>query len=446
MVDRKPTVRQISADILEKVMENRVYADELLAKTFAACELNRQDKNLLVEIVNGTLRWRGQLEWLLERCFNGRFDSAPTKLRSILFVSLYQLRFLDKIPEYAAINEGVELAKRAGGRPWGNLVNGVLRNYLRTEKSLIFPDRGKNPAEALAIRYSHPEWMVRRWLNRYGFEDTRLLCKYNNRRPVVTLRVNLMKVSKENLLKELEDAGVETEPSAHFDDFVRVRSPKSLTETRSFVKGHFSIQDESTAIACLLLSPEENDLVLDLCAAPGGKSCYIAQLMRDGGKVIAVDRSPARMKLLQENTRRLSLTSIQPIIADSTMLNTKTVDRVLLDAPCSGLGVLAKRADLRWKRKLSDITSIRKRQISLLGKTSQLLRAGGVLVYSTCTIEPEENEEIIEDFLDHHKNFEIDNRLKALSGFESTSKGYWATLPHRDHVDGIFAVRLIKTE
>ncbi len=353
------------------------------------------------------------------------------------------LEFTDKIPGYAAVNESVELAKRSGGAGWARLVNGVLRNYLRRGK--VDPASISDPVEALAVQESHPEWLVRRWVARYGLEDTRRLCQYNNRRPHVTLRVNRRKTTVAELRAALQEAGIETEPSTYFEDFLKVRNAQGLTDTRAFKDGWFAIQDESTALPVRLLAPEEGETVLDLCAAPGGKSAYLAELQGDRGRVLAVDLSARRLSRVQENVRRLGLRSVQPLVADGTQLQVRPVDKILLDAPCSGLGVLAKRADLRWKRRPEDLARAAERQRALVAHAAQLLRPGGVLVYSTCTIEPEENEQVVEEFLRTHPDFAVD--AWAPEGVDSALRDgpYWRTLPHVHGTDGTFAVRLEKS-
>ena len=443
-MSKTATVRELSLNILEKTFKNGAYADDLVEKTFRAHALDARDRALLTELVNGTLRWHGRLQWLLRSFLKKDLSASPLRLRLILELALYQLEFTDKIPGYAAVNESVELAKRSGGAGWARLVNGVLRNYLRRGK--VDPASISDPVEALAVQESHPEWLVRRWVARYGLEDTRRLCQHNNRRPHVTLRVNRRKTTVAELRAALQEAGIETEPSTYFEDFLKVRNAQGLTDTRAFKDGWFAIQDESTALPVRLLAPEEGETVLDLCAAPGGKSAYLAELQGDRGRVLAVDLSARRLSRVQENVRRLGLRSVQPLVADGTQLQVRPVDKILLDAPCSGLGVLAKRADLRWKRRPEDLARAAERQRALLAHAAQLLRPGGVLVYSTCTIEPEENEQVVEEFLRTHPDFAVD--AWAPEGVDSALRDgpYWRTLPHVHGTDGTFAVRLEKRE
>ncbi|MFQ5822923.1 MAG: 16S rRNA (cytosine(967)-C(5))-methyltransferase RsmB [bacterium] len=444
MAKGKLSAREISVNILDKVYKKGFYADDLILKEFKIQTLKQEDKSLILELVNGTLRWRGQLDWILTKFFHGDFINCQSKLKSILEVSLYQIKFLDKIPEYAAISQGVEIAKKNGGKAWGNLVNGVLRSYLREGKESKFPSFDGDPISALAVHYSHPAWMVQRWLKRFGLKETKQLCQYNNCRPAISLRVNLRKTSQEALLKIFENLGIQALPSKYFPDFIKIFKPQNLTQLAPFNEGLFTIQDESTAIPCLLLAPQKGEIILDLCAAPGGKAGYLTNLTKNTSKVLAVDINPKRMNLLMKNIKRLELTSILPIIANGTNFYCRNVDKILLDAPCSGLGVLAKRADLRWKRKLEDILNIKQLQKSLIQNASKLLKRGGVLVYSTCTLEPEENEEVVEEFLDNNKDFKLDNDSTLLNEEFMNSKGYWTSLPHKHEMDGVFCAKMVK--
>lgn len=443
MTQDSPSARKISFELLERISNNGKFSNELIQDSLKKWNLSQKDRALILELVNGTLRWRGQLDWILSKYFRGNFEESPNKLKRILEVSLYQLRFLDKIPEYAAVSEGVKIAKEAGGNSWGRVVNGVLRNYLRKNSTLKLPSIKSNPVSAVSIQYSHPQWLVQRWLDRYGLERTVRLCEYNNRRPAVTLRVNSKKTTRTDLLRELETSGVHAGRSKYFKDFIKVSKPQNVTELPMFHEGYFTVQDESTAIAPLLLAPQKGEVVLDMCAAPGGKACYMAQQVGEGGKVLAVDVNPNRLKLLKENAARLRLKSVHAVVGNSAEIKLSQVDKILLDVPCSGLGVLAKRADLRWKRKPRDILNIRKVQKELLENAARLLKDGGVLVYSTCTLEPEENEELIVEFLDENPNFEIDRSFKSLNETFSSPEGFWRTMPYEHQMDGAFAVRLI---
>ena len=445
MAQSSLSARKTSVELLERISKNGEYSSEIIPNTLQKAKLSKKDKSLVLELVNGTLRWQGQLDWILAKYFHGNFEKSPDKLKRILEISLYQIRFLDKIPQYAAVSEGVQIAKEAGGQPWGKLVNGVLRNYLRSRDSISFPSIEKDPVSAISIEHSHPKWLIQRWLERYGLEKTIRFCEHNNRRPEISLRTNLRKITGAALLKEFETSGLQAEPSKYFDDFIKVSKPRDLTELPSFQNGLFTIQDESTAVATHLLAPEKGDIVLDLCAAPGGKTCHIGQLVGDEGKVVAVDIKADRLNLLKENLTRLGLKSIQPLVGNAAEIDLPKFDKILLDAPCSGLGVLSKRADLRWKRKPQDIFNIRKIQKKILANAARLLKRDGTLVYSTCTLEPEENEKLIEIFLKENSNFQVDRDFDSVHQTFSTPGGYWTSVPYEHKMDGVFAVRLIKS-
>lgn len=431
-------------ELLRQICANGGHSHEILPAFLNKVTLSQRDKSLITELVNGTLRWSGQLDWILSQFFRGDFQNTPDTLRRILEVSLYQVRFMDRIPAFAAVSEGVALAKELGGGPWGRLVNGLLRNYLRNAESVELPEIQENPVHALSVRYSHPRWLVKRWLDRYGLERTSRFCEYNNQRPTISFRVNLRETAREQLMAELRESSVRVQPSDYFADFIRIAKPGNLSELPAFKEGKFSIQDESTALAPLLLAPKKGDIVLDMCAAPGGKTSHLAQFVGEDGKVIAVDNNRSRLHLLQENVNRFKLRRVYAVVADGRTLSIAPVDKILLDAPCSGLGVLAKRADLRWKRREKDIYAIRSTQKRLLENAARLLKDGGVLVYSTCTLEPEETQEIVLEFLRENRGFQIDKPAGAILQPFVTKEGFCISFPYKHGLDGVFAARLIK--
>ncbi len=440
------SARYVAAGVLTEVFKRGVFADNTLATARKRHKLPQVEKALLSELVHGTLRWRGYLDWILKEFYRGDFSKCPVKLRVILEMSLFQLSIADKIPDYAAVSSGVDLAKRAGGDKWGKLVNAILRNYLRKRDDLVMPALENGPAdESISVRYSHPKWLVRRWLEQYGIENTVKYCEYNNRRPTLSLRVNTMLTTPDELAEDLRKIpGVEVVVSQNFGDFMRVTGLTDLNTCPLFRQGHFAIQDESTALASTLLAPEPEDTVLDMCAAPGGKTCHLAHLMQDSGRIIAADISESRLARVQENIDRLRLTSIETLVADSSDVALTGIDKILIDAPCSGLGVLGRRSDLRWHRQPADIENIRLRQWKILENAGRILRSGGFLVYSTCTLEPEETETLVEEFLDLHPEFCRLNRTSLTSSNFDTDNGYYRSLPFLHQMDGGFVVKLKK--
>lgn len=444
---RNKGVREIGVDILSNVARKRDYADRLLEQAFKTWDASPVDRSLLVDLVSGTLRRRGSIDWILSQLYHGDFSRSPAGLKSILRLSLYQLKYLDRVPAYAIVSEAVEIAKRQGGPRWGKMVNGILRAYGRREAEMTLPDMEADPLLALSVTHSHPEWLIRRWLERYGLENTRLYCEYNNRRPAISLRVNLSKISRDEALQRLRADGLDARASSLLADFIRVTSGGArILEHELFASGLLAVQDESTALPSLLLSPRPGERVLDMCAAPGGKTCHLAHLTQDRAEILATDISSGRLRRLRENILRLGLHSIEVRRTDGALLNEPPFDKILLDAPCSGLGVLSRRSDLRWRRQPEDIDQARGTQLRLITHAADLLRPGGVLVYSTCSLEPEETTSVVEEFLAERRAFQLDSdfdlKIPAIEG----RAGCWRTLPFIHSADGGFVARLIRTQ
>lgn len=435
----------MAVEVVARSLSGSAFADELIMEYLRDARLSDRDRGLVLEIVNGTLRWKIQLEFLLDLLIAKGLRSNALKLQGILLTGLYQLRFLDRIPPYACVSESVDIAKRLGGKGWGTFVNGVLRNYLRSAQSSPDQKYSDDPDLDLSIRYSHPQWLIKKWLVEFGPEATTRLCEFNNDRPPVSLRVVSGRISVSELEKRLTASGFHCEPSQYFDDFLRLTKSQGLVETPEYGQGFFAIQDESTALASLVLAPEPGDTVLDLCSAPGGKACHIAQLLGNKGEVVAGDISEKRLQRVLDNARRLQIKNISTVVLDATNVPTGTkYDKVIVDAPCSGLGVLSRRVDLRWNREPKQIDGLAVQQQRLLKQAAKCVKAGGTLVYSTCTMETRENEGVVTAFLEQHSDFELD--LRPIPRFERfrTGDGFWKTLPFRDKIDGMFVARMVK--
>ena len=436
--------RQIATEILTRVYKDNVFVDVLMHREFHRSDLSNLDKSFISELVHGTLRWQGKLDWILKQFYQGDFEKCPRIIKIILEASLYQILYMSKTPEFAAVNEGVRLAQKMKGRYWGNRVNAILRNYLRQRDCLKYPDLAENPIESISVRYSHPQWLVKRWIKRYGVEETQLLCASNNEIPDLTLRVNPLKTSSDRVIHELTTNGITIEVVDELEGFLNVSHTFDIAAIPGFQKGYFTVQDVSAGLVGLLLDPLPGETILDLCAAPGGKSTHIAELTKDHCTIIAVDQNRQRLNLLKQNIRRLDLSSIHPVQADATMIPTHLVDKVLVDAPCSGLGVIAKRSDLRWKRTPEDIEILSRLQRQLVQNAAKLVKPGGILVYSTCTIEPEENESVIEEFLRQHSEFLLDIPTNRIPEKYISESFFIKILPHKHQIDGSFAARFVR--
>ena len=437
-------VRGSAVKILNRVERTDAYLDKLLEAELRTEEFNDLDKSLLTEIVNGVLRWQMKLDWVLNGFFHGNFTKAEVTVKNALRAALYQVMFLDKIPHHAAVNEAVEFVKRIRGEKAANLVNAVLRNIIRNIDGIHYPDVTIDAAQYLAVMYSHPVWAVRRWMNRFGYTETEKLLQADNERPTLSLRINTAKILPEKFLELLTVQNVSFEKSKYLSTFVRTTNLSNLPQSDLFRKGYFTVQDESAGLACQLLDLHPGERVIDMCAAPGGKTTFIGEALRNSGVVIAVDKYPTRLNLVKSSCERLGITNVTCIAADSAEYSADPADKVLLDAPCSGLGVLSKKPDVKLKRDSDDIRNLVEIQRALIDNAAKLVKDGGVLVYSTCTMEPEENFGIVRYFLERHPEFSVEPANAYVPPALVATDGYVETFPHRHGVDGSFSIRLKK--
>lgn len=398
-----PTAREGALEVLEQI-DQGAYANLALDQYLegAGKELSRLDKGFLTELVQGTVKYRLYLDWIIDSLLKNPARLKPGP-RNVLRLGLYQLCFLDRVPARAACFETVKLAKKKYHEGVGSLVNGVLRNWLRDCSQVVWPDEKENPAEYLSVCYSHPLWMTQRWLARYGLEGARTFCEYNNASPELWLRTNTLKASREQLILRLREEGCQVEPGRYAPEAVELVGGPPVRRLEAFMEGAVTVQDQSSMLVAHALQPRPGQQVLDVCAAPGGKTTHIAQLMQDQGCLKAWDVHPHRVALIAENARRLGITCIHPQAHDALALpegeELAAFDRVLVDAPCSGLGVLRRRADARWRKTPEEIREITKLQRQILHGALDRLAPGGRLVYSTCTVEPEENAMLVDEVL-----------------------------------------------
>lgn len=412
MNNKKYNVRQTALELLEAIDKNQSYSNLLLNNAIKKNEVDKKDIGLLTELVYGTLQRKLTLDYYLEP-FLQKNKKIENWVLNLLRITLYQMMFLDKIPDRAAIFEGVEIAKKRGHKGISGLVNGVLRNIQRNGVRSIeeIPDQ----IDKLSIQTSHPKWLVRRWVNQLGFEKTEQMCELNLTAPLQTARVNLSKISREKCLLQLQEEGFQVEPSPIIDEAIKCLRG-NLANSNAFKEGLLTIQDESSMITAYALNVNTPLNVLDACAAPGGKSTHIAEKMNNAGSVTSLDLHDHKVKLIRENANRLGLTNIKTKALDSRKVKEYFVaeefDRILLDAPCSGLGVMRRKPDMKYTKKEEDVNNLQKIQMDLLESVTPLLKKGGTLIYSTCTIDKKENQDVIEGFLQNNPEFEGDITLK----------------------------------
>lgn len=437
--------RYLAVNILNRIENTDAYTDITLAHELAGTNMSVRDRHFVTELVNGTIRWLLRLDWIIQNSFQGDYEKCPLKIRNVLRSALYQLMFLDKVPNYAAISEAVVLAKKLKGEFWGRKVNAILRSIARNFDIIEYPDEIKNPVKYLAIRYSHPEWLVEKWHERFGFEETINLLQYNNIPPKHTLRVNTLKISARDLQIRLRKFDIETTISKFAGECLIADRLPNLDMFSLFQDGLFSVQDESAALVARLVDPQPGELILDLCAAPGGKTTHLAELSKNLSRIIAMDVHLNRLQLVKHASQRLGHDSISLVNADALRIYMKEADKVLVDAPCSGLGVLAKRSDARWKRTPEQLFELVILQREILNNAAALVKTGGYLIYSTCTIEPEENEQQTDRFLNQHPEFKMDFPANRFNNQLLKENRYIYTIPHIHKMDGSFATRFIKT-
>jgi 16S rRNA (cytosine967-C5)-methyltransferase len=436
--------RGIAVKILNRIERTDSYLDKLLDVELRSDELNDLDKRFLTELTHGVVRWKTRLDFIIEQFCKNKFAMQDPNIRNAMRVALYQILFLSKIPHAAAVNEAVEFVKKIRGQKAANLVNAVLRNIIRNLNKLPTPDHETDPVQYLSIMYSHPSWMVKRWVDRYGLYETEQLLSANNERPTIVVRANTLKTTADELVKLFEERNIRNTRSKYLENFIKVGHLSGIYNLDLFEKGYFSVQDESSGLVVKLLDPKPGETVIDLCSAPGGKTTFIGELMKNQGKIIAVDKYEHRLNLVKQSCERLGVENVEFIPKDALEVDVEPADKVLVDAPCSGLGVIQKKPDIKWQRELSDIRNLAKTQIELLEKASKLVKNGGVIVYSTCTIEPEENIEVVKEFLSRHPEFKIDDARNYLPSDIVNGEGCMETYPHKHDMDGGFAVRLIK--
>ena len=438
--------RQAACETLLRIKKEGGFADRLIDNELSNGILSGPDRGLYAELVFGVLRRQGTLDHILQQLLEKPMVELDPLALVILRIGLYQLTCLDRIPESAAVNESVNLAKLITSGTSG-LINAVLRNYLRRRDTISFPDINTNPAAAIAARHSQPEWLVEQWIEQLGIYEAQQLAEASSQQPPLTLRVNTLRSSRDDLLREFEQQGLEATPCRFSSDGITMAGRHTINTLPGFDAGLFAVQDEASQLAGRLLGAEPGERIWDACCAPGGKSCHIAQLMDDRGELVATDISRSKLTLVQDNVRRLGISSVSTAVADLHQPDTFPdgyFDRILLDAPCSGLGVIRRNPEAKWRLFSGDITRLAAVQKTLLKNAAVRLKPGGTLLYSTCSTSEAENELVVEDFLLHHPGFVLENLNDLFPGWSELIAfyGMFRVWPHRHGMDGFFAARI----
>lgn len=466
MIDK---AREVALKILYKVNENRAYSnivlDEELKNIRKSAKIvnsekqkdnlnyiNNKDIGLISEIVYGVTTWKLTLDEIIKKYSNIRLKKISPWILNILRMGVYQIVFLDKIPKSAAVNEEVELAKKYGHKASSNFVNAVLRKVEKTDFEEL--KKIENPIERISKTTSMPVWIVEKLEADFKengesnyIEMVEEVCKYSNYRPKMCIRVNNLKIGKEELIEKLKNKNIDVKEGL-IDDFLVLNKVKNLENLEEFKNGYFTVQDEATGLIPIILNPKENEKILDCCSSPGGKTTYMAELMRNKGYIEAWDIHTQRVKLVENNAKRLGINIINAKTNDATNagLQNEKFDKILLDVPCLGLGVLKRKPDIKWQREEKDIKEISNLQLKILEHCSNFLKSGGELLYSTCSILKEENEDVIKNFLSKNKKFEIKKIKKLKWDFFNKyikEQGYMQVFPN-EKTDGFFICKMTK--
>lgn len=438
--------RELSVHILIDIFSQESFANLAIDNYLAESSLEKRDRAFVTQIVYGVIRHHNTLEWLINHLVGKKAAKIKPIIKSILLVGLYQIIYLDKVPDSAACNESSKLAGKYGHKGVVGFVNGVLRNAARQKEQLPYPDITVDPIEHIVLKYSHPSWMVQRWIDRFGIEGTIQLCQKNNEPAKVWLRCNTLKIQMEQFVHSLQASEIQVKKSVYAPEGICVENIDKVANIPGFREGHFIVQDESSMVVGHIMGVIAGSKVIDACSAPGGKTTHIAQLMENKGQIKAFDVHEHKINLVKTNCQRLGINIVDIDREDAKNLGDKLpcwADYVLADVPCSGMGVLGRRADARWRKTPQQLRDLPQLQREILSSVSQCVKVGGVLVYSTCSIEPEENIEVVKSFLANHSNFQLDDLAPYLPfSHKEAYKGYFQFLPHIHGTDGFFVARM----
>ena len=426
-----------------RYISSRECLDEILRRNR---HLDERDRAFINQLVQGVLRWRLRLDWIIEQAADFPIKKIYPSILNILRLALYQIFFLDRVPQSAAVNEAVKQARVNGPRHVVSFANGILRNICRQKDKIPFPDRDSDIVHYLSVFYSYPEWLIEKWIEDMGVEFTEELLSAGNRIPTLTIRTNSLKLDRSELIKRLGDEGVTGRPVPYSPEGIQLVDFKGrIDELISFREGLFQVQDQAAQITSHLLSPQPGEIIIDLCAGLGGKSTHLAELMGDKGRVLTIDITHKRLISLGKTSRRLGIGSIISMVADATgslsSLFRNKFDRIMVDAPCSGLGVISRHPDGKWSKSEEDIGRLAILQKIILNEAASVLQKGGKMLYVTCTISREENEEVVNDCLERNRDIYIEN-LRGLAPEWCMDliddQGFLRTFPHLHNMDGFF--------
>ncbi|MGH4138071.1 16S rRNA (cytosine(967)-C(5))-methyltransferase RsmB [Clostridium sp.] len=437
--------RLVAIVVIEKVINENAYSNIVLGLELNKSDLSDKDKALVTEIVYGTLKYKYTIDKILSRFVKKGFETLDSFVLNILRISVYQIRFLDKIPSFAVVSEAVNLTKKISNVGAAQLVNGVLRNYLREDNAPYYNE--KNDIERLCFEYSFSKSLVKLFIKQYGLVTAEEILRGLNYRPDVTVRVNTLKLTYEEIWQKLIENGYNIEKGYVCSDAIRIIKGRNIENNLLFNEGSITVQDESAMLTAHSMDLLPDLEVLDLCSAPGGKTTHIAEIMRNTGHISAFDLHENKLSLINQNLNRIGIINTTCNVMDATIYDSnlfKSADRVLIDVPCSGLGIIRKKPEIKWSKHIKDIENIVITQRKIMENASKYVKSGGVLVYSTCTLNKEENEGNVDWFIENHPEFKVQPVFYGKrSNINYSDVGYVTILPN-EYMDGFFIAKIIK--
>lgn len=436
--------REIAYKVLLDIEKNKNYSNMAINKHFKDVKISNQDRGLATEIIYGVIENKYYIDYMIDKLSKVKTNKMEIYVKTLLRMGIYQIMFLNSISDYAAVNETVNLAKKKNSKVSG-FINGILRNVIR-QKEEIGKVKTKDDVDYLSIKYSYDKWMIRNWMIHFGKEFTEELLEANNERPNIYLRTNTLKITRDELIKKLEKQNIKAEKVNVVEEAIKVEHLKDIENNSLYKEGLFTVQDVSSMLVGKVMNPKENSLVLDVCSAPGGKTTHMATLMNNTGQVVSRDIYDHKLKLIKAASKRLGLTNVDVEEFDGMKLDRESIakfDYVLADVPCSGLGIIRRKPEIKYKEK-EEFRQLPPIQKKILENASKYVKVGGTLIYSTCTIQDSENIDVVNEFLQKNKNFELVPIKEVNVDLENQEKGYMKIYPNVHNMDGFFISKLIR--
>lgn len=436
--------REIAYKVLLDIEKNKNYSNMAINKYFKDVKLSNQDRGLATEIIYGVIENKYYIDYMIDKLSKVKANKMEIYVKTLLRMGIYQIMFLNSISDYAAVNETVNLAKKKNSKVSG-FINGILRNVIR-QKETIGEIKIKDDVDYLTVKYSYDKWIIRNWMIHFGKDFTKELLESNSQRPSIYLRTNTLKITRDELIEKLEQQNIKASKVNVVDEAIKVENLKDIENNTLYKDGLFTVQDISSMLVGKVMNPKENSLVLDVCSAPGGKTTHMATLMNNTGQVVSRDIYEHKLKLIKASSKRLNLTNVEVQEFDALSLDKDSIgkfDYVLADVPCSGLGIIRRKPEIKYKEKeeFRDLPPIQKK---ILENASKYVKKGGTLIYSTCTIQDNENIDVINEFLQKNKNFELAPINEVKIDLDNQEKGYMKIYSNVHEMDGFFISKLIR--